>query len=854
MRRASITPRHLLPSLRPQAWLIVGICLLAGPLAASHAEQPNGRAAGIEMGSAAGFRRYRPGSWAVVGVNASNPTDEAAEVLAAVYFDDEPTLQYGRKIWVPAHSIVTSTCPIRLPDSLEPGTGHVSLISVPIDQADGKDRRGLSHADAVGRARPLIVTEGPIVVGILGDYTYPRPSAVVRPFHAGPEPTPSMPDDPVYDMVLAGGKAAALPRRVSTLDAEDLPADAASLDALDVLVLCSDRLTQNPDATALVRNWVLEGGYLWVMLDEVGQESASALLGDAFSSLVVDEVKRTELRIEDVRGDHAADEDTVLEFEEPVAFARVLPGDITVTDEVDGWPVSFWQAFGQGKVFFTTLGPHAWYRPVTSDDPKPKSKSDDIPFVAREPLVRLANHLFSDGRADAFDVAVVEPFLAKQIGYRILSREIVAIILAAFCGGLCVAGIWFWRIGRLSRLLWLGPLAAVGTSLVFLGLTATARNSVPPTAALWQRVVLEPGVATGHTCGLAALYNPETCNSRLGATRGGLLLPDMTSMRGSRRRMVWTDEGAWHWEGLDLPPGIRTAPLTHTLHFEDAVDCRARFGPSGLTGALEASTFSGPEDAVIAIPGQPVLTTKIRSDGSFGAGLDDVLVPGEFVADTWLSDVQQRRTDVYRLLLKPRPERINSARPVMYFWASLVDTGFTFSQANQVGSVLISVPVQMERSPPGSGVTVPAPFIPFRGIIGPDGHRPSAYSSLTREWGELTTPATEWLRFQLPECVLPMEVTRAVIMLDIRAPSRVVEVLGLRDGVPAVVKEFKHPIGTYQVVLNRPELLRLDEPGGLTIAIRVSGEESPSVEDYMRMASWKVESLRMNIVGKVQGD
>ena len=852
MKRVTATPPHPLRFSQHRIALIALTCVVAGFLAPTHAEPT--KSPGIQMGSAAGFRRYRPGGWSVVGVSASNPTDEAAEVLAVVYFSQDPTLQYGRKIWVPPHSIISSTCPIRLPDSLEPGAGHVSLIPIPIDQTDGTDKRGLSHADAMGRSRPLLVNDDSIAVGILGDYTYPPPSADATLFHAGPEPAQTMPDDPVYDLVLACRKAAGLSRRVSILDAQELPADAASLDGLDVLVLCSDHLTLDPDATALVRDWLLRGGYLWIMLDEVGQESTTLLLGGAFSSVVVDQVKRTELQIEDVRTDHVPDELTNLEFEEPVAFARVLPGDVTITDKVDGWPASFWQPFGEGKVFYTTLGPHAWYRPAMPGDPRPKNKSEEVPFVPRQPLVRLANLVFAENRPGPFDVAVVEPYLTEQIGYRILSREVVAAILATFCGTLCVVGVWLWKIGRLGHLLWLGPAFALGTSLAFFGMATTARNAVPPTAALWQRIVVEPGGATGHVSGLAALYNPVASDSPLGATRGGQFQPDMDAMGGSRRRLVWTDEGAWHWEGLSLPPGIRTAPLTHVLHLEEAIDCRARFGPSGLTGALDSSPFSQVEDAVIVVPGQPALTTRIRADGSFGAGANDVLASGEFLADTWLSDVQQRHTNVYRLLLQTTAEKITSKRPVLHFWASSAEDGFTFPQSNQIGSALVSIPVRLERSPPGTGVAVPASFLPFRGIIGPDGHRPSAYSSLAREWGELTTAATEWLRFQVPESVLPMELTCAVVTLDVRAPSRLVEILGLCGETPVVVKELTHPIGTYQTVIERQDLLQLDDQGGLTIAVRVSGEEAPSMEDYMRMAPWKIESLRMNIVGKVQGD
>ena len=151
-------------------------------------------------------------------------------------------------------------------------------------------------------------------------------------------------------------------------------------------------------------------------------------------------------------------------------------------------------------------------------------------------------------------------------------------------------------------------------------------------------------------------------------------------------------------------------------------------------------------------------------------------------------------------------------------------------------------------------MTVAAPFIPFRAIVGPDGNRPSVYSSFTGEWAELTSAATDWLRFQVPETVVPIELSRAEIRLNIRAPSRLVEILGLRDGTPVLVKEFVHPIGTCEVIIEDPGLLKLDDRGGLTIAIRVGWEEAGVAQDFMSMASWKVESLEMNIVGKVQGE
>lgn len=851
--QATVRKRLLMSAIRHRVWLLTAVWLLWGAAMPVVAEPPPAGARCL-MGAAAGARRYRPGSWSVVAVDAVNPTDEAAEVLGVVYFVDDPTLQYSRKIWVPARSIIRSTCPIRTPDSIGVEESHTSLVSVPIDPSTMGEMSGWSHAKLMDSAKPLIIDHERIAVGILGDFDDMHPAGDVSPTYTGSDAIPRAPDDPVYDVVLAAKVSQKLSRRVSVINAWEVAADSATLDALDVLVVCSDRLADDPDATALVRNWVLRGGLLWVMVDELSPDSISAILGDAFASTVVDRVSLTELRFDDERTDKQPGESIALELDESVAFVRVLPSGVTVLESVDGWPAAFWQTLGAGKVFYTTVGPAAWVRPATRDDALTALKGNETPFVAREPLLRLAQTCFAGRDWGAFDVTEAQPFLAKQIGYRILSREAVAAILAAFCVLLCLTGAWLWRIGRLDRLLWAGPLAVTGTSLVFLVAATTARNSVPPTVAVWQRVALEPGLATGQCCGLASIYNPEICDSELGATRGGRFLPDMTAMRGERRRMMWTDEGAWHWEGLELPPGIRTAPTEHIVHLEDTADCRARFGQTGLEGQFGPGPFRGLSDAVIVQRNQPTLAAEIRADGSFVSGVGDMLAPGQYVSDTWLSDVQQRRTDVYRLLLERGVNAAGSVRPVLFAWAEPLDTGFRFPQSTRLGSSLVSIPVQIERSVVGAEVTVPAPFIPFRGIVGPDGSRPSAYSTLTGEWGELKSSISEWLRFQLPESVLPIQLSRAEVSLDIRAPSRSVEILGLSDGTPVVVKKLFHPIGAFQATLDRPELLQLDEQGGLVIAIHVGREESDEPLDLMSQASWRIEAIRVDVVGTVQGE
>ena len=106
----------------------------------------------------------------------------------------------------------------------------------------------------------------------------------------------------------------------------------------------------------------------------------------------------------------------------------------------------------------------------------------------------------------------------------------------------------------------------------------------------------------------------------------------------------------------------------------------------------------------------------------------------------------------------------------------------------------------------------------------------------------------------MPDSVLPLELSRAVISLSIRAPSRSVAILGLSDGQPVVVRDLTHPIGTYVVTLDQPRLLQLDDQGGLTVAVRVGKEQSTDVDNLMAQAPWKVESLHVAVAGRVLGE
>jgi hypothetical protein len=818
------------------------------------AQSPPVKSVTCRIGAPDGVRRYRPGSWGIVEVYATNQTSEEAEAQAVIRFVDDPTLQYGRRVSVPPNSTLRSTCPILIPEFISGQTRHVNCLTEQVLPPPDQEARQLSPQDAMLASQPIILDHEAPAVAMIADLDESATGEDGVPYYTGTPVSPSAPDDLVYEMVVAAKRAEDLTRRVSILEAVDLPPDPASLDVIDVLVVSSDRLAFDPAGVALVRDWVLGGGHLWIMLDEVRPDTVAAVMGDAFASTIIDRVQLTQLRIQNARYDMMEQPFEDIEMEEPVELVRVIPEGVTVTTTVGGWPAAFWQPFGAGRVFFTTLGTAAWIRPTTSRDPSPKIPGEDTAFFARQPLADIAEECFVPRSAPELGAAALQPFLAQQIGYRILSRQAVAAILTVFCASLVVAGCWFARIGRLEHLLWIAPVAAVITSVVFLAVAIATKRSVPPTVATIARVVLEPGVSTGHSFGLAAMYNQDACRELLGAERGGIFYPDMTAMSGRHRRVVWTDEGAWHWEDLELPAGVRTAPFEYRISLDKTVDCRARFGPAGLQGSVDSLPFTRLEDAIIALPHQNAMTVKIGNDGTFACDVGDVLTRGEFLAGTLLGDRRRRRQTVYEQVFKTQPEIDAPAIPVLFAWADAADMGFIFPQSNRRGSTLLSIRLRLEESPAGTQVAVPAPFLPYQAIADPEGRPPAAYSNVMRTWVDSKLAMTEWLRFALPREVLPIRLSRATLSLTARVPSRSLEVLAFADREPVVVMKLSHPIGTYSCVLDRPELLQLDDTGGLRLAVRVSEDEAAQPGDLMALVAWRIDSLQLELAGTVQGE
>ena len=828
-------------------WIIPLAMLLA------EAAEPE-RPAYVVMDGLAGIHRYAPGTWGMVGVTVSNPTDRPIELLSSTSFEGQPGLQYARVLWVPAQAMRKSWQPVLPPLTLPPGKSPVAIRCLLTDLSDGSTIK--SPLGQLFHEGILPIVQHRPVTGVLadGDSGEQRDLLAVARLVAGKDPA-------VADLYTA-----------------PLPPSEELLAGLDQLVLCSNRIAGDAAGWAAVRRWLRGGGSLWIMLDRVDPATVTLLLGDRWRCHVVDRVGLTRVDIERFRPGPGERPRPQRRFDVPVDLVRVLPEDVAVSYTVNGWPAAMWLPVGEGRVLVTTLGARAWIRSRTPEALLPDELPGTLPAKASpvqapypffqpspedfrytsfplptDELKELAAEFLQVAEPPGPNTEKLDQFVAEQIGYQIVGRRTVVGLLGGFCVALVLSGLWLARRGKLERLAWIGPALAAAAAAGLAAAGHATRTSVPDMVAVAQRVDVDPAVNEVRVRGLMGIYHQQPADLPLGAQRGGIVGLDMEGLGGTTRRMVWTDLDRWHWENLAVPAGMRTATLSWASGLRDGpIRVRATLGPGGLTATLEAGPLEDVRDLVLTSGLGRNLALRMERDGRFVGGPADVLAPGQVAAGALVDDRQRWMQSLARELLdQPAVRRRYRAEPTVLAWASPLEMGFRLSEGlERVGGALVAIPLALEPTAPDVDVLIPSPLLSYESVTWPGELSPSAaYSRQEGAWmGPLPQGARTMLRFRCPPQVLPLRVTRAGLSLTINAPSRQVEVFGVSGQELISLARLSGPMGTHRLSLDRPEALRLDPEGGLRVGIAVGDVEQWTIVDKSSLV-WKIEEVELEIAG-----
>lgn len=574
----------------------------------------------LESHSRLGAYSFVPEQWCDLHLRLENSGDTSRDLLCTSYFETDPGLQYGRKIWLPPHARLTLSHPTLIPRVTRDQASSININTLLIDRTAGAEVLLKSESEQLRHDRTLMLTQQSRNTGIV----------------YGGSGASEVPQE-IMDLVIGCRVTQRLSNKLTILADDFLPTDENSLRYLDHLVIADNRLTEDYAAMVAVRRWLHGGGRLWVMLDRVNSELLERLLGDDFQGHVVDRVGLTSVRVDGAPTPKSPEGEIgeTLTFDEPVDMARLVVAGMKVWHTVDGWPAALTMPWGEGRLFVSTVGPRAWIKPtpperLATEDPLLKTA-----FIPRTPMADLSTLILANRESPLLLTSDVESLAREYISYKIPNWTLIAGVMGGFLGVLVVAGLLSWRLQRLEHFGWYGSLLATLASLMFLVIGQSNRQGVPPTESSVQLAQVISGTDDVRSRGAIAVYRTEPSEQAIETRRGGVIAIDMKGMEGTTRRMITADLDTFHWEGLPQPSGLHLFSESTSEANSRRYEARCSFNEQGLSGRFTGNPGTG-SDAMLATQFGRI-GVKMSADGSFSGGVEEILAADQFIAANFLA-------------------------------------------------------------------------------------------------------------------------------------------------------------------------------------------------------------------------
>ncbi|MFO0936801.1 MAG: hypothetical protein U0798_09845 [Gemmataceae bacterium] len=760
----------------------------------------------------------------------TNQTDMARDARVVVFTQDRPDLQFGREVWLPPQSTITSWLTMGAASAEGKSTLSRELKYQLYERVDGAWKLILPSGDDRLRSRAVLYRKREPSTCILIDED-------VREIPASPDLTsPLDRSAAAVQFARTFRLARGLSESLTPCFDPFLPSTLDAYEGTDQVIVAGNQIANDPIGLQTLRQWVMNGGTVWVMLDRVELPTVAPLLGN---DCRFDIISRTSLpSVKLMRTGDDESKATARNFDRPVNFVRVrLSGNETVLYSTGGFPAAFSQNVGRGKILFTTLGEWGWYRPRSARERNSTFENHPRLPVPFPELERLSSDIYPEPSAPNLKSEDLEPVITSEIGYQVVGRETAGGILLAFVLGTLGLGLLMRFTRRPEVIGWIAPVLALGAAGAFVAFGLSSRRSVPPTVSVISIVEASPGTQEGNASGVAAIYRPEPGPVDITTKEGGMFEIDPSGLEGQPRHLIQKDVDVREWDQLSLPVGVRVGPFHAPVRLEK-IAAVAQFGPDGLTGRFQQGDLKSPADSVLIAPGTDAFDIRLKPDGSFSARSEQRLPTGEYLIDRVVTDRQQRRLEVYRKYLNPMPRHL-AGRTLLMTWVDTATIPVSVHSGDRmIGTQLLVLPVDLQPTPPDTAVTIPLGFISY-GLAGP--------GKFARE---SSIGMDQPLRFTLPASAWPMTVERATLHLKVKAPGRKLIVSAVTKAGKQAVHQSENPVDSLRIEVTDPQLLVPDANGGLrfdlqiTETIAIPGEPPPSD------ITWKIESLALEVAGR----
>ncbi len=800
----------------------------------------------LSVGSG-GMQRHVPGRWAMLAVSGRNPTDSDIEGEVSVVVGTESNLQFSRRVWVPAGARRQSALPIQIPANIESEQHQIDIAWMELTRTSGGTEQ--FEVNAVGSpqtVQSLLLSEEESRAAVMLDRPDSEDIAANEEL-ADISTTLNVGRDLAIESTRDSG--------LFYLHGDFWPSSPVGLDAVDQIIIASDRVLQDTLSIARLRSWIQSGGKLWLMVDQVSHDTAQTLLGDLCCYSEVDRVELNEFEMVTVdrHTSFQAQQSESWSEEIPVELVRVVAEADDVFCSIDGWPTAFRKRLGSGEVLFTTLGARGWLK-------------DAQPMLVYQSLSR---DVFGRRPIESTSTAELISFVDDEIGYEIPGRKVVATLFGLHLLVVVAAGVWLARNKNLQYLAAVVPIASLLTAVAFFALGNRKANAIPSTVATSQIVRNLPHSSETKIHTVAAVYSQDS--QPLGivsSSNSTSMLRDGLS-DGEVKRIQWDDSGQSKWLFVKQPPGVvRHVEIDSTQELSEPWVVRGTFTDQGFTGTVFGVRADRCEDAVVVATPAPSLAVELdpNSEGSFSSSADDVLAADQFIRSTMVSNVQRDRQQLIRDLLANEIPPFGN-QPIMLVWTDPVYSGVEFDDGfKRSGSALVSLPIELQSQPSGSKFQVPASFMQIRPFAGARGST-AIFNWRTAQWIEMSKPSEAELRCDLPRVLLPCELTRANVTIKLSAPSRTLQVKAFIDGEFVTVFEKRDPSGLLRFSIDDAKALQLDDQGGLILSLAISASEDELLEAEAAANSteastsrvvnpsrstWKVDYFHVDVEGITQ--
>src|SRR5690606_9825535 len=124
-----------------------------------------------------------------------------------------------------------------------------------------------------------------------------------------------------------------------------------------------------------------------------------------------------------------------IQYEEPVAFVRMVAPDLTVRNTVNGWPAALSREYGQGRVLITTLAPRGWIKPAgaANGGTSENQLGEQAPgFVVLSPMEDLAAHILAKREPDPILQSDLESIAQEYVAYSVPTFGLIAGTMGVF--------------------------------------------------------------------------------------------------------------------------------------------------------------------------------------------------------------------------------------------------------------------------------------------------------------------------------------------------------------------------------------------------------------------------------------